>query len=148
MATYMEERTRELSPEEFLSTVKAMQWLYKKGISPERIQRMTRREIDLEKKTAEFRYHPKLFPHTIVVRNLPYANSPLEKHIELAYSQLKSNHRVFPKRAWKGKIASSLMPPFSVEQVEKFVGKNLKTNSKTKSLWNKEAKRVIININR
>lgn len=142
--TYVQEQAanfRDLTPEELGRTVRAMQYLYKKGITIDRIISANCFQLDREEKTINFSYELK---YLTVNRAIKYKNSPLEQQID-ALPELRSRHRIFPKKVW-GKRKTSLfsVPIFDEDETRCLLG--LPPLKKSKKTLTKKDKRLIIRV--
>lgn len=132
--------SRDLTPEELGRTVRAMHFLYKKGITIDRIVTANCFQLDREAKTIAFSYNLK---HLTLNRIIKYKNTPLEKQID-ALPELRSKHRIFPKKVWaKRKTDLFSVPIFEESEARQLLGIPKK---KTKKILTKISERYIINI--
>ena len=134
-----EEKFRPLSQEELELEVRAMRWLYKKGISIEDIRRFT---VYQTEGNCVAKYYP--LKHFAVRRVIPFSNTPLEAQIK-ALPALKSRFRIFPKKVWtKRKIQGAFVPIWSEAEIRSLLG--LKPKKEPKAKIDKESHKIILTL--
>lgn len=144
MKTYIQEQEelfRPLTQDELETAVEAMRFLYKKGISPGRIEALTTNRILPEQK-IRFVYNTK---HFNFIREICFKGTPLEKQIE-NLSALKSRIYIFPKKVWtKHKIWGCGVPRFSENEIRELLGLKSKKTDAVFSV-NQQHKKVVIRV--
>ena len=144
MKTYIQEQeelSRPLTQDELETAVQAMRFLYKKGISPGKIEALTTNRILPEQK-IRFIYNTK---HFKFIREICFKGTPLEKQIE-NLPKLKSRIRIFPKKVWtKRKNWGFGIPYFSEAEIAELLGLKPK-KVKKEPLLKKQKDKIVIRV--
>lgn len=118
MNYYMDDRHRELTPDELRIEIEAMKWLKEKGFSIPEIMYFGKYRINEENKTIP---RSKRFGFLIIRKEIPYADTPLEAQITQAVEVLKSSIYIFPRWAWKGRKPQPVMRTWTEAEIFSFL---------------------------
>lgn len=132
---------RELTPQELERTKSAMKYLYKKGISIDKIRRLMIWQVKDD--GIKFVYETK---HFRFVRVVPYKNTCLETQIKAVCCVGKCK-KVFPKAMWLKRSPSTvLVPSFSETEVKELLGFRVRKERKL-IVSRKEKEKIMVNLN-
>lgn len=139
--TPFEQQTfRELSQEEVTVEREAILWLHNRRLDACTIKSLSFRSIDENRKTIEVKREGK---RIILVRQIPFSKTPLEKQIENAITKQKSSYFIFSRAGRRGRVRA-YTPSLRREDVNRIVYEH-KNKNKKKSIWTKYNQKSIIN---
>lgn len=140
--TYLQEKQsnfRPLNEMELERTKKAMMFLYRKGISIDRIRNLNIWQI--KDGNIRFNYETKYFSF---VRLVPYEKTCLESQIKAVCSDLKYK-KVFPKGIWKKRVPNTIyVPIFEESEVRELL--NLKPKKERVKIVKKGKEKVVVSL--
>lgn len=130
---------RPLNEVELERTKRAMKYLYRKGISIDRIRNLNVWQI--KDGNIRFNYETK---HFSFVRLVPYKNTCLETQIKAVCSDL-GYKKVFPKGMWRKRVPNTIyVPIFEETEVRELL--NLKVKKERVKIIKKEKEKVMISL--